>query len=74
MTHKEQQKATRQQRALSRRAELRKLHKALKLWQTVAQKQAYDGVKMYKEIQTLRKKIEEIENRIPKWLRSFWYY
>lgn len=69
--HKEKDKESKKQRSLSRRAQLRRLHKALETQQLVTKRFIHANRKLAEENKELYRRLCETQKLVPFWVRKF---
>ena len=69
--HREKDKESKRQRALSRRAQLRRLHKALEENKAVLEVSLYRNNKLVEQIKDLERRLAETQKLVPFWVRHF---
>lgn len=69
--HREKDIESKKLRGLSRRAQLRRMHKALKMQQLVTEHFCNATKRAHDEIKELRRRLDETQKLLPFWIRKF---
>jgi hypothetical protein len=69
--HREPDKESKKKRGLSRRAQLRRLHKALEDKQAVLELSLFQNGRLVGQINELQQRLTETQKLVPFWVRKF---